>query len=241
MSEQINKVLASTAQSFTTAQQAQARDNIDAQQSIAWSYDTASAITAINGSAVGGGMTGIDHDGNLSGSGTTASPLGLSSGIDLDIPARNVLNPGGHIRIGSLETWSGSLTYSPKIEMELNEYNGLQASTSAIMIRHPAAGFGDDRIITMYNYDGALIQTNYGSQYLYEGYYSASGLNLIYLGDTGKSSNWTYSGAYMKNNNSSLTLDGSSIEFAANGSSVTVDYKFFTSLSAWATAQGWTP
>lgn len=54
MSEQINKVLASTAQSFTTAEQKQARANIDAQKSITYSY-SGSNITAIDGSAIAGG------------------------------------------------------------------------------------------------------------------------------------------------------------------------------------------
>lgn len=68
MSEQINKVLASTAQSFTTGEQKQARDNIGAQVSGNYAYDSAlssyvpysavsanadSAITSINGSSVG--------------------------------------------------------------------------------------------------------------------------------------------------------------------------------------------
>ncbi len=79
MSEKINKVLASTSQAFSTAEQLQARNNIDAQQTITYSY-SGSTITAIDGSAVGsqGGMEGIYHDSSLSGSGTSGSPLGLS-------------------------------------------------------------------------------------------------------------------------------------------------------------------
>ena len=63
MSEQINKVLASTSQAFTTAEQKQARDNIGA-----------AAATAV-------GLTGVYHDSNLTGSGTSAEPLGLSSQV----------------------------------------------------------------------------------------------------------------------------------------------------------------
>lgn len=90
MSEMINKVLASTAQAFSTAEQAQARSNIDAQQSITYSYQN-SQITAIDGSAVGqpGALTSVYHDSNLSGSGTSGSPLGLASTINLtttDLP-----------------------------------------------------------------------------------------------------------------------------------------------------------
>ena len=84
MSEQINKVLASTAQAFTTAEQKQARDNIDAQKSITYNY-SGSNITAIDGSAIAqsGALTYVTHDGNLTGSGTSASPLGLSSVVKL--------------------------------------------------------------------------------------------------------------------------------------------------------------
>ena len=63
MSEQINKVLASTSQSFSTAEQKQARDNIGA-----------AAASSV-------GLSGVYHDGNLTGSGTSAEPLGLSSQV----------------------------------------------------------------------------------------------------------------------------------------------------------------
>ena len=63
MSEQINKVLASTAQSFSEAEQAQARANIGA-----------AAASSV-------GLTGVYHDANLTGSGTSAEPLGLSSQV----------------------------------------------------------------------------------------------------------------------------------------------------------------
>lgn len=84
MSEQINKVLASTAQAFTTAEQLQARQNIDAQKSITYSY-SGGQITAIDGSAVcyPSALTAVHHDTNLTGSGTTADPLGLSSTLEL--------------------------------------------------------------------------------------------------------------------------------------------------------------
>jgi hypothetical protein len=62
MSEQINKVLADRPQSFTEAEQAQARANIGA-------------------AAASAGFTTVYHDSNLTGSGTSASPLGLSSQV----------------------------------------------------------------------------------------------------------------------------------------------------------------
>ena len=86
MSEQINKVLASTSQAFSTAEQKIARDNISAQAKISYSY-SGSTITAIDGSAVGNpaSLTGVEHDSNLSGNGGTV-PLGLSTSITI---ARN--------------------------------------------------------------------------------------------------------------------------------------------------------
>lgn len=91
MSEQINKVLASTAQAFTTAEQKQARDNIGAMgagdmtaylQFSAISADANSAITSINGSSVGS-FSGVSSNNNVTGDGTSGSPVGLSSQISL--------------------------------------------------------------------------------------------------------------------------------------------------------------
>ena len=84
MSEQINKVRASTAQAFNSAEQSQARANIDAQKTITYSY-SGGQITAIDGSAVcyPSALTAVYHDQNLTGSGTTADPLGLSSTVEL--------------------------------------------------------------------------------------------------------------------------------------------------------------
>lgn len=89
MSEQINKVLASTAQAFTTAEQKQARDNIGAMAAgdmsaylpfSAISADAGSAITSINGSSVGN-FTGVSSNNNVTGNGTSGSPVGLSAQI----------------------------------------------------------------------------------------------------------------------------------------------------------------
>lgn len=76
MSEQINKVLASTAQSFSTAEQKQARDNIGAMAASASSlfYSTSNPSAFISG---------VSHDSNLSGNGRT-TPLGLNTSIVID-------------------------------------------------------------------------------------------------------------------------------------------------------------
>lgn len=92
MSEQINKVLADRAQSFSSAEQAQARANIGAMGAVdmsayvpfsAVSADANSAITSINGSSVGAGFSGLSADSNFTGNGTTASALGLNTSINI--------------------------------------------------------------------------------------------------------------------------------------------------------------
>lgn len=91
MSEQINKVLASTAQSFTTAEQLQARTNIGAQASGDYvEYSAISGynnvISSINGSALSAnaGFSGVWHTNAFTGSGTNSSDkLGLNSAFTL--------------------------------------------------------------------------------------------------------------------------------------------------------------
>lgn len=69
MSEQINKVLADRPQSFSSAEQAQARDNIGAMAASASSeFAPASA-----------GFSGVSANNYITGDGTSGSPLGLSS------------------------------------------------------------------------------------------------------------------------------------------------------------------
>lgn len=72
----INKVLASTAQAFSTAEQAQARENIGAMAASASSqyYSTSNPSAFISG---------VDRDSNLSGNGRT-QPLGLNTSITID-------------------------------------------------------------------------------------------------------------------------------------------------------------
>lgn len=90
--EAINKVLASTSQAFSTAEQKQARDNIGAQASLSYSY-SGSSITAIDGSAVGGnGFDGVWHTQAFTGSGTNSSDkLGLNSAFSLKDPNNSSL------------------------------------------------------------------------------------------------------------------------------------------------------
>lgn len=95
MSEQINKVLASTAQAFSTAEQKQARDNIGAQASGDYvEYSAISGannvISSINGSALSAnaGFSGVWHTNAFTGSGTNSSDkLGLNSAFTLSSTA----------------------------------------------------------------------------------------------------------------------------------------------------------
>ena len=106
----VKRVLVDRQQNFSTAEQKQGRDNIGAQvagdyvytsaisaESAIWNSVTGkeplitynysgTTITGLNGSAVGStgaGFSGVYHDGNLSGSGVSGEPLGLSSRLVL--------------------------------------------------------------------------------------------------------------------------------------------------------------
>lgn len=126
MTEPINKILATTSQAFTTAQQAQARANIGAQKSIAYAY-SGSTITGIDGSAVGkistygySGNTITSIDGSAVGkintygySGTTITSIdGSAVGLNT-VSANNGLTGDGSsaqpIGVSSSLTFSDSL------------------------------------------------------------------------------------------------------------------------------------
>lgn len=155
MSEQINKVLASTAQAFSTAEQKQARDNIGAQASgdyvsastfnnfsahvesakqdasamsgyvpySAISADADSAITSINGSSVGK-FTGVSANYNITGNGTSGSPLGASDPIQLTAADKTA-------SYGSTNAFFTSNNYSTKVLSTAVELNGNGVSSTA--------------------------------------------------------------------------------------------------------------
>lgn len=99
MSEQINKVLASTAQSFSTAEQKQARDNIGAMAASASSeFAPASAV-----------FSGVYTNNCITGDGTSSSPVGLSSKVKFEqsTSATNV-GPGAVSATSTVaSTWLG--------------------------------------------------------------------------------------------------------------------------------------
>lgn len=165
MSEQINKVLASTSQAFTTAEQKQARDNIGA-----------AAASSV-------GLTGVYHDSNLTGSGTSAEPLGLSSQVRFEnsTSATNIapgaisatshvatswLGPGAFELNNSVYSQTarlvgGSLTFTDTATSEKVDISSIQKWNSmtpwAESGNSLGTGFGGNAAVSasQYNYGGA--------------------------------------------------------------------------------------
>ena len=135
MSEQINKVLASTAQSFTTAQQAQARANIGAmpqasasafEPKITYAYDSDSAISSINGSAIGGqGGGSVYHDSNLTGSGMSGSPLGVADKVLLSNSSAS-----SEFSLSGFSTWDTD-GYSSQLTAGMLNQSGYAGNTTS--------------------------------------------------------------------------------------------------------------
>ena len=193
MSEQINKVLVDHAQSFTTAEQLQARTNIGAQASgdyvssttftafsshvesakqdssamsgyvpfSAISADTGSAITSINGSSVGK-FTGVSAGDNLSGNGTSASPLGLNSSVtihDNAFPYKDTYISAGSIGV------SGAAYAGMQVYRDQSAY--VNITDTGIQVQHTASGIGDNATASHYGETFSLCY-NGGDYYLKE-------------------------------------------------------------------------
>lgn len=158
MSEQINKVLASTAQSFTDAEKAQARDNIGAGAASAYS-----------------GFMGVNHDSNLSGDGSTATPLGLNSAINFE--------RSGDFYGSSL----AALGWTPGAEgvgssngLLVSAYSGSKAvkvTYAGMYVNHPASGVGGDAQTSYYGASPDLWY-NGSSQYLKHTWFDESGMRM---------------------------------------------------------------
>lgn len=194
MSEQINKVLASTAQAFSTAEQKQARDNIGAQASgnyvsasvmsaylpySAISADAGSAITSINGSSVGK-FTGVSAGNCISGDGTSGSPLGLSATAQWTAggnwyPMTEI--SAGHLKI-SAQAFAGAQVYQ-------NESSLSNWSPTGITVRHTAQSIGGGYTDNIY---GEVISLTYnaGEYWLRQISSDASGLRTQYNGTPNK-------------------------------------------------------
>lgn len=146
MTEPINKILATNSQAFTTAQQLQARTNIDAQKSIAYSY-SGQTITGIDGSAVGkinsygySGDTITSIDGSAVGkinsygySGTTITSIdGSAVGLST-VSANNGITGNGSsaqpLGVSSTLTFSGGI-YTASISPITFRMTGNDATAS---------------------------------------------------------------------------------------------------------------
>lgn len=176
MSEQINKVLASTAQAFSTAQQKQARDNISAQAKISYSY-SGSTITAIDGSAVGNpaSLTGVEHDYNLSGSGTSAVPLGLSDPIKMSAQ-HTAGDPVSSMSLGN----TGLKFEVPSAHTSQVDYNQVKVNyewPSALDVEHSLGWYAHGEID-----GGSLSLSAHDCSYISHNVITGSTNNNPYLG-----------------------------------------------------------
>lgn len=176
MSEQINKVLASTAQAFSTAQQKQARDNISAQAKISYSY-SGSTITAIDGSAVGNpaSLTGVEHDYNLSGSGTSAVPLGLADPIKMSAQ-RSAEDPVSSMSLGN----TGLKLEVPSAHTSQVDYNQVKVNyewPSALDVEHSLGWYAHGEID-----GGSLSLSAHDCSYISHNVITGSTNNNPYLG-----------------------------------------------------------
>jgi hypothetical protein len=229
MSEQINRVLVDRPQSFTTGEQLQARTNIGAQASGDYAYnssvsakqdasamssyvpfsaisaDAASAITSINGSSVGN-FTGVSSNGNLSGDGTSGSPVGLRDTV--------TLSAGG----GASKTYlsAGSVTISSMAFPALSVYSTESASSrvdsGGLHVKHTASGAGGGVATNTYG-ESLQLKYNGGEYYLREISSDASGLKMLQLGNTAKVSMYGFGSAQFSDDTGTTweTVDPQSI------------------------------
>lgn len=168
MSNTINKILASTAQSFTTAEQAQARANIGAM--------AASASLQ------------VEHDSNLSGSGTTAQPLGLASSVSLKQVSpynQETYASAGHLTVSS--TFNGEADIN--VYKNPSSYNVINQTGMSVM--HTASGIGDDRCYSHYG-ETFDLQYNAGQYWLKRINVDASGIRISSNGAPGYKSVYGY-------------------------------------------------
>lgn len=222
MSEQINKVLASTAQAFTTAEQLQARTNIGAQASgnyvsasamsayvpySAISADANSAITSINGSSVGTPFTGVSAGNCISGDGSSSSPLGLSATAQWT--AGGNWYPMTEISAGYLKISAGAFAGA---QIYQNESSFCNWNPTGITVRHTASGVGGGNIDNFY---GEILNLNYnaGQYYLRNISSDASGLRAKQNGSPNNASIFGFGSATFSDDNETTweVVDPSSI------------------------------
>lgn len=220
MSEAINKVISNLPQAFTTAEQAQARQNIDAQKSIAYSY-SGGTITAIDGSAVGttGGITGIYHDSNLSGNATSSSPLGLHSAMVIGMSSTQFGENSGSAFIGEhtylYPNRLGEQGYAraPVFGVKENDSAASIHNSTAFVIAHTANGIGSNVATSTYGGNGWYIRYSNEGNFIREVRLTNSGNHYSYLGNTAKESIYGFGSALFTDDRGTTweTVDASSI------------------------------
>lgn len=178
MSEQINKVLADRPQSFNSAEQAQARENIGAMASTGMSSyipysaleGVSSSITGISGSAIARGLDAVSANNCISGDGTSASPLGLSATAQwTDGPDWYPMTEisAGHLKISAKE-FAGAQVYQ-------NDSALCNLTPTGLHVRHTASGIGGGNTDNFYG-ETLSLSYNAGQYYLREISSDASGL-----------------------------------------------------------------
>ena len=125
------------------------------------SADSDSAITSINGSSVGK-FTGVSAGDNLSGNGTSASPLGLNSSVNLHdnaFPYKDTYISAGSIRV------SGAAYAGMQVYQDQSAYTNI--NETGIQVQHTASGIGDNSTASYYGEVFSLCY-NGGDYYLKE-------------------------------------------------------------------------
>ena len=249
MSEQINKVLASTSQAFTTAEQVQARQNIDAQKSIAYSY-SGNTITAIDNSAVG--LNSVYANNCISGDGTSGSPLGISSRIQLNGDTASAeYSPSGvemsatpytstHYRVGGWNIYStGNATHHRSVGancsgIEINwdtNYYVMRLSASGIETKD---AWYPSRYCAWYNYNGAQQSAYDGKTSVWNDHeltfkHSASGAARKV--DIDSIDRWN---SYSSNTGAGWNESGNSLSTGFGGNQVTAASQYNVGAGNWA-------
>lgn len=224
--EAINKVLASTSQAFSTAEQKQARDNIGAQASLSYSY-SGSAITAIDGSAVGGnGFDGVWHTQAFTGSGTNSSDkLGLNSSLRVSASGDNRT---AWYSFSGIEMVNSSGDTSEMTPTGVYMKTDLGGSTAYAWLRNGSLVFetplpGNDWVSSYFAVGGVRGYGNFGSDN-----YSNNWISAHWYQNTGDDGDgvWIYRGYH----NGSTSLADPSITMYTPGNSATIH---LSSISSW--------
>ena len=226
MSEQINKVLASTAQSFSTAEQKQARDNIGAQQSGDYVYASAyssfsahvesakqdasamssyvpySAISADAGSAITS-INGSSVGKGFSGCSANNCISGDgTSGSPLGLSATAQWSAGGGTKMTEIS--AGHLKISAQAFAGAQIYQNASSlcnlTPTGITVRHTASSIGGGYSDNFY---GETLNLNYnaGQYYLRQISSDVSGLRAKQNGNPNKESIFGFGSAAFSDDN----------------------------------------